>query len=66
MVNVRKKRCSHDSCTKNPYFNVEGERAVYCRQHAEDDMVDIRTKSCLHDSCTRRSYFDVEGNKTGV
>ena len=42
MVHVPARRCSHDSCTKRPSFNVEGSKtAVYCKQHAEDGMVNI-------------------------
>ncbi|CAN0500610.1 unnamed protein product, partial [Scytosiphon promiscuus] len=46
MVNVRTKRCAHDSCIKNPNFNMEGEKAAYCKEHAEDGMVDVRMNHC--------------------
>ena len=26
MVNVSTRRCSHDFCTKKPYFNVDGSK----------------------------------------
>ena len=67
MVDVCKKRCSHDSCTKVPTFNFQGSRtSAYCKQHAEDGMVDITNKHCSHDLCTRRPSFDVEGSKTAT
>ncbi|CAM9198403.1 unnamed protein product [Laminaria digitata] len=53
MVNVRKGRCSHDSCTRQPNFNVAGsKKAMYCREHAENDMVDVSSKRCSNNSCT--------------
>ncbi|CAN0592613.1 unnamed protein product [Laminaria digitata] len=52
MVNVRSRRCLHDSCEKLPTFGVIGsKKAVYCKQHAEDGKVDVCNKRCLHDSC---------------
>ena len=67
MVDVFRKRCSHDACTKIPCFNVEGSRTpAYCKQHAKDGMVDITNKRCSHDSCTRRPSFNAEGSRTAA
>ena len=53
-------RCSHDSCTRQASFNVEGsKKAAYCKQHAKDGMVDVRHKRCSHDSCTRHPLWGV-------
>lgn len=63
-VDIFSKRCSHDSCTKYPSFNIESSRtAVYCKQHAKDGMVDVHSKRCLHDSCTKQPTSNVDGGK---
>ena len=67
MVDVRSKRCLHDSCTKLPKFNFEGSRtSTYCRQHAEDSMVDVNNKRCSYNSCTRRPSFNTQDRRTPV
>ena len=40
--------------------------AVYCRQHAQDDMVNVYSKRCLHDSCIKCPSFNIRGSKTAV
>ena len=67
MVNVNTRHCSHDSCMKKPYFNVEGSKtAVYCRQHADDGMVDVLSKRCSQDSCTKQPGFNFVGSRTSA
>lgn len=54
MVNVRSRRCVHDSCARTPYYNVEGRKvAAYCKHHATDGMVNVRDRRCSHDPCNR-------------
>ncbi|CAM9501879.1 unnamed protein product, partial [Laminaria digitata] len=60
MVDVCSLRCSYDSCTKRPSYNVDGcNTAAYCRQHAKHGMVDVRCHRCSHDSCTGRPRWGV-------
>lgn len=67
MVNVRSKRCLHDSCTRRPSFNVNGSKLpMYCKQHAEEGMVHVRNKRCSHASCMTQPNFNVKGSKVGV
>ncbi|CAM9615336.1 unnamed protein product [Laminaria digitata] len=67
MVNVVKRRCAHDSCTKQPTFGLEGSRtATYCRQHAEEGMVPVFYKRCSHDSCIKRPTYNVQGSQTAA
>ena len=64
MVNVQTEVCSHDACSREPKFNIEGTKtAVYCKQHAEDGMVNGRPRSCSNDYCTKRPCFNVESSK---
>ena len=56
---VKKKMCSHDSCTRQPCFNVTGSNIpVYCKQHVEDGMVNVKGERCPHDSCMRQPSFN--------
>ena len=65
MVPIRRKRCSHESCTVTPYFNVEGSKTpAYCRQHTEDGMVNVCTSRHSHETCLRRPSFNYEGSQT--
>ncbi|CAM9629960.1 unnamed protein product [Laminaria digitata] len=67
MVDVYRRRCSHDSCRMYSSFNVKGSKtAVYCKKHACDGVVDVRRKNCLHNSCTRRPSFSIDSGKIGV
>ncbi|CAN0500707.1 unnamed protein product, partial [Scytosiphon promiscuus] len=60
MVNVFSRRCSYDICLKRATSNVEGSKpAVYCKQHASDDMVDTHTRRCSHDTCTKKPLWGV-------
>lgn len=56
--------CSHDSCMKPPTFNIEGKKAVYCKQHAQDGMADVRGRRGYHNSCTELPTFNADGSKT--
>ena len=54
MINIRSKRCLHDSCSKYPSFNVAGrKKAIFCKEHAENGMVCVRNQHCSHDACIR-------------
>ncbi|CAN0295820.1 unnamed protein product [Laminaria digitata] len=61
------RRCSHDSCSMPPSFNVEGSKtAAYCRRHAMRGMVNVVAKRCLHDTCSAYPSFNVEGSASGA
>ena len=67
MVDVLRKRCFHDSCTRRPNFNVKDSKTpLYCKQHAEVGMVKFRTWRCLHDTCMKWPCFNVEGSKIPI
>ena len=65
IINTSNKRCSHESCTTLPLFNVVGsKKGLYCKRHAEDGMVDVISKRCLYDLCTVRPSFNHVGSKS--
>ena len=64
MVNVRSKRCLHDSCERQSGFNYKGcKTPAYCKQHAEEGMVSVRSQRCLQDSCRRGANFNIDNSK---
>lgn len=67
MVELRSRRCLHETCTLLPTFNVEGRKtASHCRQHAEEGMVDVHNKRCYFTSCTKRPSFNIDGIKVAM
>ena len=64
MVNVRNRRCLHDSCSKYPCYNFKGSTpAMYCKSHSQDGMVNILSPRCVHDSCAKKPSFNFRGLK---
>lgn len=35
-------RCEYESCTKQPNYGYEGQRACYCSTHKLEGMVDVK------------------------
>lgn len=67
MVDVTRKRCGHDGCTKQPRYGKVGENAEACAEHTGDGMVDVVSKGYGHDRCTKRpSHGKVEGKAEAV
>ncbi|CAM9419670.1 unnamed protein product, partial [Laminaria digitata] len=47
MVDVYKKRCLHNTCMRQPSFNVAGSQLpLYCKPHAEEGMVNVKKTRC--------------------
>ena len=67
MVDVRGKRCLHESCMRRPSYNYEGSKPpVYCQQHAEDSMMAVNSKLCLFASCRKGPSFSFGGIEPAV
>ena len=67
MVNVCRKVCLHDACSKLPSFGVESSKtAVYCEQHAEEGMVNVHNSCCSHDTCQKRLSYNADRSKTAA
>ena len=41
MVNVRHPRCKNSECRRQPTFGKEGGKAVFCKEHKDEDMVGV-------------------------
>ena len=46
MVDVKKKRCAHRGCAKQPPHGLDdgSKKAEYCSQHAKDGVVNVKDK----------------------
>jgi hypothetical protein len=63
MINVSSNRCIHPGCKKNPIYNTEGERPIYCGVHRQEGMINVVSKRCIHPGCKKIPSFNVEGAK---
>jgi hypothetical protein len=67
MEDVVRKTCAHESCVKQPSFNISGEkRAIYCAKHKTAVMVNVLQKTCAHKGCGRNPFFDALGETKGL
>ena len=65
MVNVVKRMCRTEGCSKHPLFGVAGTKtAEYCTLHAPDGMVNVRNRMCKTEGCGKKPLFGVAGTKT--
>ena len=66
MINVRLKMCAYTDCTKQPYFNKEGLRPLYCFSHKLNNMINVQHKKCIHEGCKTRPHFNYKGEIHGL
>jgi hypothetical protein len=67
MVDVLQRKCAHEGCGRNPFFNAPGEtKGLYCVRHKAPEMVNVLTKRCEHEGCLRQPSFNFEGLSGGV
>ena len=38
--------CINENCTKKATFNILGQKAKFCAEHKDPDMVDVLNKKC--------------------
>ena len=59
MIDVKNKRCKHESCLIQPSYNYPNEdKGVYCKNHALEGMINVKNKRCKHESCVIRPNFN--------
>jgi hypothetical protein len=53
MIDIKNKKCRHIDCKKIPYFNFADKKtAIFCKNHALDEMINVRDKTCKNSWCT--------------
>jgi hypothetical protein len=57
------RKCVEPTCNTRPFYNFEGEKALYCSKHKSENMVDVKNKRCIHPNCKTQPYFNEEGEK---
>lgn len=45
--------CKEKDCKKQPSYNIEGEKALYCLTHKTDEMVNVIDKRCIRKQCKK-------------
>ena len=64
MVDVRKKQCIGDGCTKYANHGLTGSRKPdYCAGHALEGMVNVWKKQCIGDGCTKYANHGLTGSR---
>lgn len=51
MIDVKTKRCDYNNCNKYALYNIIGEKAKYCFDHKEDNMINVNSSKCIHTDC---------------
>jgi hypothetical protein len=49
--------CVNEICTKKATFNILGQKAKFCAEHKDSDMVDVLNKKCECNSSQPRWNF---------
>ncbi len=50
--------CVNENCTKKATFNILGQKAKFCAEHKDPDMVDVLNKKCECNSSQPRWNFE--------
>ena len=67
MIDVVHKKCKHEGCNSQPYFNLPGEtKGLFCSKHKDEGMIDVVNKKCKHDECNQRPLFNLPGQTKGL
>lgn len=64
MIDLKHKKCMHESCTKSTSFGFEGTKAATrCAEHKLEGMIDLRHKKCEAVGCKTSSSYGYESDK---
>jgi len=63
MVDVKSKRCAEINCKIKPSYNYEGEKAKYCFEHSQKNMINVISKKCIEPNCKKIPTYNYEGEK---
>ena len=60
--------CNHvnnnlEKCKTHAYFNIPGEKPLYCAKHRKEGMEDVLNKKCIEIDCKKIPYFNIPGEK---
>ncbi len=58
-------KCHHPDCYPDPKratFGIEGEKALFCKEHKSDYHVDVHSKRCI-DCTKKRAHYGPKGGK---
>ena len=55
--------CIEKGCNKITNNNLQGEKAIYCFTHKQNDMIDVKHKKCIYEECINRPTYGTKGGK---
>jgi hypothetical protein len=58
--------CKEIVCNKQAFFNYQGEKPIYCKNHRKPDMINVVSKRCIIKGCTIQSNYNFECETTGL
>ena len=65
MIDIKRRQCNYDGCTKSPTYNYEGEtKRLYCAEHAHQAMICLNKKH-MCENCEVYASFNYREFKTG-
>ncbi len=48
----KRKYCIETNCSIIASYNISTiKKAIYCKDHAKDDMVNVKAKKCIEEGC---------------
>ena len=50
-------------CQRTAYYNVAGEKAIYCFEHCSSNMIDVTNRRCAGNDCKKYPAFNYPGEK---
>ena len=57
------KKCISEGCDKQPAYNLERKKALYCFTHKLENMIDIKSKRCISEDCNKHSTYNLPTEK---
>ena len=58
--------CAYEECNKQPSFNIDGKKPLYCFEHKKDSMINVKHKTCAEEGCKKQPKFNIEEEKKGL
>ena len=58
-VDVKHSSCKFGDCIKRPTFGNNGGKAIYCKEHKQDDNVDVLNKRCEYLNCNKYPNYGI-------
>jgi len=62
-MDLRHKRCEFAKCEIRPTYALQGNKAQFCKDHKEDDMIDVVSRVCKNETCSLQPSYAMKDSK---